>query len=824
MAGGRAVRAACALACALAVALAAAHAGDAGAQGDGGDTLLSQKHTAGSDRVYIHTGHYTYIREKCKVHTELDIMPVLHNGHRRNNPDRTFYPGDALGYRTGMSVEGCSAVKSCPVEVPGDEGECAPLRVKCSYSRRSGCRPSGFEGLAGGGPRSERGEVELPTGIYGPDESYRVAKRAHAMAEVTVILLGRLYTGYHAFTSESAFPVRVLDPGLSVTLSHSPLVDAEGHTAANLDGTYYVWDPVNVVHEVDYAWKAERIGTIAATHSKAHGMLDLVQERTCAEASCTLVAGGMRSYDPKPIAHGYAGGSSLYNSSCAVGATLDPGGQACSEYHARHEISYTATVHNAVTGTPIRTGEARAHSVTEHTRPLVVRYDPRFGDPYAYVSLADAAREEGDWAWSKRHVMAVRYLGSAGGGQDDAGAGPHGMRRALLNVLDHEGTARYLSGEIEIGEALSWNATGGPSGRDAERCTPHDAGLVEGALRLGRKPASAMFTQASYGRLYMGYPISAFMVANGADTATLRNTVLTGEFGGHELRELVSYNYTYPRARFAVPASVAIVGSGGPATEGSVSAEIVPTAVTGAFGATEGPSYLHDRICESVRLESGDAEIANMVVSDMYPREMRVDSGGVPRADYVLNRTGVSFTDVYALAAGSVAELGSNAIYEAPSSYAFSYGATHGGQSRTRSHTSAVLFTSPIVEIANMDTDNAIDYAVSCPLCAHTTLQARPRAAFGDVVSVEVNGERAAASCSKPHGCTVSAAKGADNEVTLTNAWGGKAGATVFVGAHDADSGLALDVGAAMIGAVIAVAALVAWRLARHLADAIGAR
>lgn len=824
MAGGRAVRAPFALALALAVALAAAHAGDAGAQVHGGDTLHSQKHTAGSDRVYIHTKHYTYIREKCKVHTELDIMPVLHGGHRRNNPDRTFYPGDALAYRTASSVEGCSAIKSCPVEVPGDEGECSPIKVKCFYSRRGGCRPSGFEGLAGGGPRGESGEVVLPTDIYGPDESYRVAKRAHAMAEVTVVLLGRVYTGYHAFVSESAFPVRVLDPGLSVTLSHSPLVDAEGHVAANLDGTYYVWDPVNVVHEVDYAWKTERIGTIGAAHSKAHGMLDLVQERECGEASCTLVAGGIRSYDPKPIAHGYAGGSSMYNSSCAVGATLDPGGQACSEYHARHEISYTATVRNMVTGTPIRTGEAREHSVTEQTRPLVVRYDPRFGDPYAYVSLADAAREEGDWAWSKRHVMAVRYLGSAGGGQDDAAAGPHEMRRALLNALDHTGTARYLAGEIEIGEALSWNATGGPSGRDAERCSPHDAGLVEGALRLGRKPASAMFTQASYGRLYLGYPISSFMVANGADTATLRNTVLTSEFGGHELRELVSYNYTYPRARFAVPASVAIVGSAGPAEEGTVSARIVPTAAAGPFGATEGPSYLHDRICESVKLESGDAEIANMVVSDMYPREMLVDSGGLPRADYVLNRTGVSFTDVYALAAGSVAELGSNAIYEAPSSYTFSYGATHGGRERTRNVTSAVLFTSPIVEIANMDTDNAIDYAVSCPLCAHTTLQARPRAAFGDVVSVEVNGKRVAAPCSGQHGCTVSAVKGADNEVTLTNAWGGRAGATVFVAALDADEGLGIDVGAAMVGVAVAVFALVAWRLARHLADSIGAR
>lgn len=812
-----------ALALAAIAAIAAAHAGDASAQGAAGDTLHSQKSTAGSDMVYIHTKHYTYIREACKVHTSLDIMPVMHGAHRRNNPDRTFYPGDALAYRTGMGVEGCSAVKSCPVELPGGEGECSAPRVKCSYSRRGGCRPSGFEGLAGGGPGSESGEATLPTDIYGPDESYRVAKRAYAMAEVTVILHGKLHTGYHLFASESAFPVRVLDPGLSITLSHAPLADAEGHTAANLDGTYYVWDPINVVHEIDYAWKAERIGTIAAAHSKAHGILDLVQERTCEEASCTLVAGGVRSYGPLPIAHGYAGGSSLYNSSCAVGATLDPASTACSEYHARHTVSYTASVHNAVTGTAIRTGEARAHAVTEETRPLVVRYDPQFGDPYAYVSLADAAREEGDWAWSKRHVMAVKYLGSAGGGRDDAGAAPREMRRALLNVLDHEGRARYLHGEIGIGEALSWNATRGPSGRDAERCTPHDAGLVEGALRLGRKPASAMFTQASYGRVYLGYPISEFMVANGADTATLRNTVLTGEFGGHELRELFSYSYTYPRARFAVPASVALVGSGGPATEGSVSVEIVPTAVAGPFGATDGPSYLHDRICESAALESGDAEIANMVVSDMYPREMRV-APGAPRADYVLNRTGVSFTDVYALAADSVAELGSNAIYEAPSSYVFSYGATQGGESRTRSLTAAILFTSPIVEVANMDTDNAIDYAVSCPLCAHTTLQARPRAAFGDVVSVEVNGEASEASCSAAHGCTVSAVKGADNEVTLTNAWGGTARATVFVGALDADDGLKVDVGAAMLAAVLAVAALAAWRLARHLAGMVGER
>ena len=810
------------LAMALAAALAMSAAmGEADARHATDGALSTQKNTAGSDQVYHRSKLYMYLREKCKVHTELAVMPVLHNGHRRNNPDRTFYPGDALGYHTNMRVEGCSAVKVCPVEVPGGSGECTPLKVKCSYSRRGGCQPSGFEGYGGSGPRSEEGSVVLPHDIYGPDESYRVAKKAHVMAKVIVMLGGYLYTGYQAFVSESAFPVRVIDPGLSVSLSYEPLTDSAGHTAANLDGTYYVWDPISVIHEIDYAWKEERLGTIYATHTKDHGMLELAQELDCDEPSCVLVAGGIAGYDAQAIEHSYAGGSAMYNSSCAVGTAHGAAEPACARYHGRHGIDYTATLHNIHAHARVRTGEARAHDVTESIEPLIVRYDPQFGEPYAYVSLADSVLAHGDWAWSKRHVMAVRYDGSLGGGRDDADAGPHEMRRALLNEMDHEGTARYLTGSIPLDASLSWNATAGPSARDAERCTKHDGGLIDGALLLGRHAASAMFTQAAYGRLYMEYPISEFMAESGADVASLRNTVRTEDFAGHELRDLVSYNYTYPRARFAVPASLAMVDGSGPVADGGASVEIVPTAGVGAFGATVGPSYLHDRICESVELEADDAEIANMVVSDMYPRKMAAESTGGGRVDYILNRTGVSFTDVYALMADSVAELGSNTIYEAPSAYEFSYGVTDGTAVHSRNMTAEVLFTTPILEIANVATDNAMDYAVSCPSCAHTTLQARPREAFGDIASVERNGVPVERVCSSVHGCTVSAVQGIANTVMLTNVWGGTASATVSVGLPDATDGLDVDVDTALLAFIVAVAALVAWRIAHRLARMI---
>ena len=793
------------------------------------NVIYKSTKTTGTDAVINNSSYYYYYREKCKVHTDFVITSILHNGHKRNNPDGTFYPGDAFEYEINVRVEGCSIVKPCNADLPPNsaETECEVLEAVCVYVRRGGCKHVGFTGYGGSGPRFERGTVFIPSDIYGPDESYTVTKKTYAMAKVITRSIGSAHEGYSLVTSVASFPIRVIDPDLSITLSHRPLVDSSGYAAANLDSTYYVWDPINIVHVVDYQWKDERMGTIHATHTKTHGMLDNVYEYTCEQASCMHATSGLRGYDPQTLEHAYAGGITVYNSSCISGTPRGGALSACAAYHGKHAISYGVALHNLDASSGIRTGDARAYIVHNSTEPLIVRYDPVFSEQYAYVSLGDDSGASGNWAWSKRHVIAVAYEGSAGGGRDDPDTAPHELRRALLNAFDYSGSAIYVTGKIPISTTLAWNATAGPSSRDGERCDSYDPRLLDGAFMFSRNADSAMFTQAAYGRLYMSYPISEFMHEHNAQTATLHNTIQTSMFAGQNLRDLISYNYTYPAARFGVPASIVMMDPHGLVAHGSVFANITPIPYRSAEFASGGdvdsdaPSYLHDHVCSNVLAKTGDMEIANMVVSDMYPRTMtvRADSGG--RVDFVLNRTSVIFTDVYALLARSVSELDINTIYEAPSAYNFEYAVADGGMRHTRNMTSEVTFTSPVLEVANIYDDNVLDYVVSCMDCSHTTLQLRPQIGFGDIVLVEHNGDKAERVCSTKHGCTLSAIKGQNNTIRVTNTWGGTAHASLFV--PDVDPTMSLSANPVGIATAVAIgiAAVTIWRTSSKIMNYI---
>ncbi len=779
------------------------------ARDDAKNVIYKRTTVGGSDAITVSNEGRFFHREKCKIHTEITISSVLHNGHRRNNPDATFYPGDALDYEIRVRFEGCSAVKTCGSDVPPNPGTaCARLESICVLGRH-GCRHGGFTGFGGSGPGTESGTAVIPHGIYGPDESYSVTKRSYAMAAYHGQTPRGAFSGYSPITSVASFPVRVLDPGLSTVLSHVPLTDSDGYAAANLDGTYYVWDPVHIVHETDYRWKDERIGTISVRHAMTHGILDNVHRFDCDAESCTHTINDLPGYDPHTMQHGYGGGSRVYNSTCTQGRTNDDAGPTCTAYHGIHDIAYESTLYNIDGVHPILTGPERARSIHNTTSPLLVQYEPEFADPYPYISLKDDAGHNGNWSWSKRHVMAVQYMGSAGGGRDDPDFGPHKQRRALLNMADYEGAALFVGRQVPIDAALEWSQAAGVSGPDDERCTVHDASLLDGAVLFGRHSDSAMFVHAGYGRVYFAYDMTDFMLENNSQRAVLNNTLQTAGFAGQQLRDIISYNYTYPAARFGIPASLIMTDSDGLVADASVHVRISPVPPGPYSG---GLTHLHDHVCQNVLQKTGDPEYPNLVVSDMYPRQMqaRTDTGG--RMDYVLNRTSAVFGDLYALAAESTAHLDINLIYEAPSAYDFVYGVDDSAASRTRTERSGVTFTSPLLEIANIDGDNPLDLSVSCADCPHTLLHVRPHAAFGKIEAVEHNGRPVEGACTVEDACTISAQRGAGNDVTLTNSWGGTAKTSITVPGTDATAGLDVDVYQIIAVVLIGIAALVVWR------------
>ncbi|WP_316506279.1 hypothetical protein [Nitrosopumilus sp.] len=70
--------------------------------GDG--TLLFTVHqVAGSSEIVTEN----LIKERCFVHAQIDVYSAHHNGFHRNNPDKTFYPGDAFDYQATTWKDGC---------------------------------------------------------------------------------------------------------------------------------------------------------------------------------------------------------------------------------------------------------------------------------------------------------------------------------------------------------------------------------------------------------------------------------------------------------------------------------------------------------------------------------------------------------------------------------------------------------------------------------------------------------------------------------------------------------------------------------------------
>ena len=68
-----------------------------------GILLFTVHRVAGSDDINTEN----LIKERCFVHVQIDVYSAHHGPFHRNNPDKTFYPGDAFDYQTTTWKDGC---------------------------------------------------------------------------------------------------------------------------------------------------------------------------------------------------------------------------------------------------------------------------------------------------------------------------------------------------------------------------------------------------------------------------------------------------------------------------------------------------------------------------------------------------------------------------------------------------------------------------------------------------------------------------------------------------------------------------------------------
>ncbi len=413
------------------------------------------------------------------------------------------------------------------------------------------------------------------------------------------------------FTRTNTATVRldVLEPSLELELSKPPLYDAYGFEAQNLDGTYYLHDPVHVVHHPVFQWKDDRGGTIkfkayrhwcpddgGCSEHERGTQVPIVKTLDCASDRCNE-AFSMPGLTDTIWRLGNGDGQTAYNATDSSWLGL-------------HHLQYRIEVYN------IEYDEERMLNVTEgSTTAKTVVFDPVF-ESATYPVLAD----DGKFGYENRFALALRYLGSWGGGPDDANmTEPYEYRRARMDAA-YGAVGGYDPVNVT---AMAWNLTWTEAPQTPPGVLGYGAQDHPGVafhstsepLRTGIVPRygddddgggggdndeAAMWPKAGYGRIFFDFPdLARYRLGNVTANylnATAYVYTVARDFAGERARVMDSGLYTYPDAPFHHRLVIESVGADGKIRPIPLTLKAVQRT---DFGATTLADYVHEKMMHS---------------------------------------------------------------------------------------------------------------------------------------------------------------------------------------------------------------------------------
>lgn len=523
----------------------------------------------------------------CSISVSVSTTSVTYNGTARNNPDKTFYPGDAFHYIFKYSGSPtCRNFKVHPVQTssgisigghPLEDGSGASLfdgviASKCKTSNaKSGC----ISGHAEIGMTSFTNESTSLT-VSGQ-------KKVCSKEKCRWVTVSRTAT----------YGPQIISPQITATITKEILKDSDGYDAMNLDGTYYVWDPINILHRPEFLWQNERAETL---HTKVIKKFDvhLEQEFDCIDSTCmyTLEHPGLT---PSDWQMDHTHGLTLYNATSYNDVRLQ-------------NFEYVIDLLNI---------DRFLASVTNSTDALVVQYGPKY-DSYPYPVLIDEAKH----AFNDRMGVAMHYFGSKGGGTDDID-GIHEDRRSKINGFHHFGVAFDPWLPINLNNnTLHWSQA-------------LDVGIIQNNSTVQKMPGlgkiipsddshkdripfvtaenTAMFEKAGYGKIYFEYEDIAETVYDydrlvpRYENVTSFTTLKSTGFAGADTTYLTFAEYLYPEIFFNTKFVVQ-----------TISDQSMPVSIKVKPQLDAGATYFADYVNEKVNYDSGDDGLAKIVVSDIH--------------------------------------------------------------------------------------------------------------------------------------------------------------------------------------------------------------
>ncbi|MFN4337121.1 MAG: hypothetical protein ACK4FV_06035 [Candidatus Nitrosocaldus sp.] len=445
--------------------------------------------------LYCINNIQSYIIGSCELYAEIKVSPLYYNGSIRQNPDGTYYAGDAFAYNVYHGYNNVTDGSSCidysyRLEVDGDAiiyGTDTSGVVEISADARIGIHTLRFQ-------QSIIHVICSPIG-----EDIICAKFRYSKSTT------------HKFT--------VKDPMFEAHLSKNQLIDDDGFVAINKDGTYYIGDPIAILHKVNYGFKNERIGSLHVIVEREYGGMMPVYEYNCSKELCNhkLI------YDKytSTLDLVYGDGITIYNTNNSSLGT--------------HTVLYTLKLIN------IDKVIATVHTSIGIT---LVKYMPVY-HYYIYLVLND----DMPWSYNKSIAVALHYHGSM-----DSDGNIYPMRRSKINHYEYN--VNTINKEILI---------------------EHPRVVHVDAHNFNAERSTLIFEHEDYGKI-----VFSPLIEDDDNIKLLLSMIklniklYSTNFAGYDRLEVISADYVYPLVKFSTILDVIVYGSDGSIKDIPVEVELQP--------------------------------------------------------------------------------------------------------------------------------------------------------------------------------------------------------------------------------------------------------
>jgi len=639
----------------------------------------------------------------CKVWMDIHTVPSKYDGLSRDNPDGTFYPGDAFDFSINVNWNSwCWSIIPKPIHATG-------LQIS----------------------NLQISPIVFSSQSFAYEESGHAEVGLSSSASLSQIISGYgLICNFNSNTGGTcsrgiiggsvSYSPSIITPHISIDLTKQNLTDSDGFMMRNIDGTYYVWDGINIVFKPNYQWENQRVGTISA-HTIYTSDLVLQKDFECQKNSCTDTLIYSRA-NPWTYSYKYAQGQTNW-----VPQSSDI---------KKHYFTYKTILYNL--------GRKIGESQFTQTDALVVKYDPIYDASYGYAVL----RDNQWWGFGDRPAVAIHYLGSKGGGPDDYGQIIHESRRSKINSFSYNSFAYDILSVIPLNETMTWSES------QPANITDGNFTYYDNSLQSGKN--IAMFVREGYGSIIFKHPILFTILKTRYDNSTIINTLESTNFAGIERLDLSKYYFGYPHTRFSTDVIVIALHYDGSINRIPLSFKMIPDF-------SENAIYEQDFIRTKV-IHDRDKIFAGIVLHDMYGKNNFANGTGVINLQAHL--TSLLIPSVSKVLKQNPLDLPLNLVYEQLSPYNMTIIA---GGKQISFLEYGFEFDTKWRYVINMDQNNLLNATRYQGI-----VNINPNNNFGTYAKIMVDGKEQNITCFK--GCTLTLSDRNKNfTIEAYNIWGGKA-------------------------------------------------